>query len=122
MGLPCIKGTRSHWHGLTPHPYLEDFACGDCIFAATGVTQGSLLDGVKRRRHGVVATGSVVMRAATGTVRWVTDEYRRVPAESGSLRWSGRREFCTKTWAERPSWVESGRSMPQAHQIAPAVV
>ena len=29
---------------------LEDLAKGDCIFAATGVTSGSLLDGVKRRR------------------------------------------------------------------------
>ena len=28
---------------------LEDLAKGDCIFAATGVTDGSLLDGVKRR-------------------------------------------------------------------------
>ena len=27
---------------------LEELAKGDCIFAATGVTDGSLLDGVKR--------------------------------------------------------------------------
>ena len=29
---------------------LEDMAKGDCIFAATGVTDGSLLEGVKRRK------------------------------------------------------------------------
>ena len=30
---------------------LEDMAKGDCIFAATGVTDGSLLDGVQRRKE-----------------------------------------------------------------------
>ena len=55
---------------------LEDLAKGDCIFAATGVTDGSLLDGVKRRRGGTMTTESVVMRASTGTVRWVRTEHR----------------------------------------------
>ena len=55
---------------------LEDLAKGDCIFAATGVTSGSLLEGVKRRRGGVMTTESVVMRASTGTVRWVRTEHR----------------------------------------------
>ena len=55
---------------------LEDLAKGDCIFAATGVTDGSLLDGVKRSRKGVMTTESVVMRASTGTVRWVRTEHR----------------------------------------------
>ncbi|TIX49250.1 class II fructose-bisphosphatase [Alteraurantiacibacter aquimixticola] len=59
---------------------LEDLAGGDCIFAATGVTDGPLLHGVKRlRRPGmgpVVTTDSVVMRAATGTVRWISGEHR----------------------------------------------
>ena len=31
---------------------MEDMAKGDCIFAATGVTDGSLLKGVKRRKGG----------------------------------------------------------------------
>src|SRR5687767_13474398 len=39
---------------------LEDLAKGDCIFAATGVTDGSLLEGVKRRRGGTMTTESVV--------------------------------------------------------------
>jgi len=55
---------------------LEDLAKGDCIFAATGVTDGSLLDGVKRRRGGTMTTESVVMRASTGTSRWVRTEHR----------------------------------------------
>jgi len=59
---------------------LEDLARGDCIFAATGVTDGSLLSGVKRKRRmtgeQVLTTDSIVMRASTGTVRWVRGEHR----------------------------------------------
>ncbi len=58
--------------------HLHDLAKGDVIFAATGVTDGSLLEGVKRRR-GCVTTESVVMRASTGTVRWVKGEHRKEP-------------------------------------------
>ena len=54
---------------------LEDLASGDCIFAATGVTSGSLLDGVKRFRDGRMTTESVVMRASSGTVRWIKGEH-----------------------------------------------
>jgi fructose-1,6-bisphosphatase II / sedoheptulose-1,7-bisphosphatase len=54
---------------------LEDLVKGDAIFAATGVTDGSLLRGVKRR-GGIVSTDSVVMRASSGTVRWVKGEHR----------------------------------------------
>ena len=53
---------------------LEDMAKGDCIFAATGVTDGSLLEGVHRRK-GCVTTESIVMRASTGTIRRVSTEY-----------------------------------------------
>lgn len=55
---------------------LEELAKGDCIFAATGVTSGSLLDGVKRRKGGIMTTESVVMRASSGTVRWIRGEHR----------------------------------------------
>lgn len=55
---------------------LEDLAKGDCIFAATGVTSGSLLEGVKRKRGGLMTTHSVVMRASSGTVRWIKGEHR----------------------------------------------
>jgi fructose-1,6-bisphosphatase II / sedoheptulose-1,7-bisphosphatase len=55
---------------------LKELAKGDCIFAATGVTDGSLLAGVKRLPGGKLTTQSVVMRASTGTVRWVRGEHR----------------------------------------------
>ncbi|WP_066798769.1 class II fructose-bisphosphatase [Sphingomonas soli] len=54
---------------------LTELAKGDCIFAATGVTDGSLLEGVKRLK-GKMTTESVVMRASSGTVRWVKAEHR----------------------------------------------
>ena len=55
---------------------LEDMAKGDCIFAATGVTDGSLLKGVKRRRD-CITTESIVMRASSGTVRRISGEHRK---------------------------------------------
>jgi fructose-1,6-bisphosphatase II / sedoheptulose-1,7-bisphosphatase len=55
---------------------LEDMAKGDCIFAATGVTDGSLLEGVKRHK-GYHTTESIVMRASSGTVRRVYGEHNR---------------------------------------------
>ena len=54
---------------------LKELAKGDCIFAATGVTDGSLLAGVKRQGK-KMSTESVVMRASSGTVRWVKGEHR----------------------------------------------
>lgn len=55
----------------------DELAKGDCIFAATGVTDGSLLKGVKRLKGDVMTTESVVMRASSGTVRWVRGEHRK---------------------------------------------
>jgi fructose-1,6-bisphosphatase II / sedoheptulose-1,7-bisphosphatase len=54
----------------------DDLVKGDCIFAATGVTSGSLLEGVKYRRGGTMTTESVVMRASSGTVRWIKGEHK----------------------------------------------
>ncbi|HEV2569579.1 class II fructose-bisphosphatase [Sphingomonas sp.] len=56
---------------------LTELAKGDCIFAATGVTDGSLLGGVKTMKGGCMTTESIVMRASTGTVRWVKGEHRK---------------------------------------------
>jgi fructose-1,6-bisphosphatase II / sedoheptulose-1,7-bisphosphatase len=47
---------------------LQDLAHGEVMFAATGVTSGSMLQGV-RRFPGGAATHSIVMRSKTGTVR-----------------------------------------------------
>ncbi len=54
---------------------LEDLASGEVIFSATGVTDGSMLDGVKFKKDQIV-TETVVMRATTRTVRWVKTEHR----------------------------------------------
>jgi len=54
---------------------MEDMVKGDCLFAATGVTTGSLLKGV-RFSHGLITTDTVVMRSVTGTVRWIRAEHR----------------------------------------------
>ncbi|MBI3435589.1 MAG: class II fructose-bisphosphatase [Proteobacteria bacterium] len=56
---------------------LKDMVRGDSVFAATGVTDGSLLRGV-RFRDGLIETETVVMRSATGTVRWIRAEHRQV--------------------------------------------
>jgi fructose-1,6-bisphosphatase II / sedoheptulose-1,7-bisphosphatase len=55
---------------------LEDMVTGDCLFAATGVTTGSMLKGV-RFREGLIETETVVMRSVTGTVRWIRAEHRQ---------------------------------------------
>ncbi len=54
--------------------HLDDLASGDVIFAATGVTDGALLNGV-HRTHGVAKTHSIVMRSITGTVREVITKH-----------------------------------------------
>ncbi|MGH1418287.1 MAG: class II fructose-bisphosphatase [Hyphomicrobiaceae bacterium] len=56
---------------------LEDMASGDVIFAATGITDGSLLDGV-RFHNDFAETETVVMRAKTGTVRRLKTQFRRI--------------------------------------------
>jgi fructose-1,6-bisphosphatase II / sedoheptulose-1,7-bisphosphatase len=58
---------------------LTDLASGDVVFSATGVTNGSMLDGVHVHRT-YITTHSIVMRAATKTVRWVK---MRHPIEHG---------------------------------------
>ncbi|MEM9123609.1 MAG: class II fructose-bisphosphatase [Pseudomonadota bacterium] len=54
---------------------MTDLASGDVMFAATGVTTGSLLEGIKIG-GGFVTTHTIVMRSKTGTVRWVKTRHR----------------------------------------------
>jgi fructose-1,6-bisphosphatase II / sedoheptulose-1,7-bisphosphatase len=64
---------RAHRHGVTDlaRVYtLEQMASGDVMFAATGVTTGPMLRGVRRYAHGAV-THSIVMRSKSGTVRTI---------------------------------------------------
>lgn len=54
----------------------DDLVAGDnCFFAATGITDGDLLNGVHYDRHGVT-TQSLVMRSRSGTVRLVEARHR----------------------------------------------
>ena len=75
---------RAHRLGITDldRKYdLLELARGDVMFAATGVTNGTMLKGV-RRIPGGAFTHSVVMRSKTGTVRYVeaTHDFSRKPA------------------------------------------
>jgi fructose-1,6-bisphosphatase II / sedoheptulose-1,7-bisphosphatase len=56
---------------------IDDMVRGDCLFAATGVTTGSLLSGVLFRKD-VIETETVVMRSVTGTVRRIQAEHRQL--------------------------------------------
>lgn len=52
--------------------FIDDLAKGDNLFfAATGITEGDLLRGVKNLSNNRMKTQSVVMRAKTGTIRFV---------------------------------------------------
>jgi fructose-1,6-bisphosphatase II / sedoheptulose-1,7-bisphosphatase len=55
---------------------LMEMASGDVVFAATGVTDGSMLSGVHKIGK-FIHTESVVMRSATGTVRWIKARHVR---------------------------------------------
>lgn len=56
---------------------LMDLVAGDVVFSATGVTDGAMLRGVHRDGGEFITTESVVMRSATGTVRWIRARHRR---------------------------------------------
>jgi fructose-1,6-bisphosphatase II / sedoheptulose-1,7-bisphosphatase len=49
----------------------DDMVTGDVIFAATGVTDGSILPGIKRE-PGVLTAETILMRSKTGSVRRMT--------------------------------------------------
>ena len=74
------KRERAAKMGVTDPKFIygiEDMAKGDCLFAATGVTDGSLLKGVKFRGN-VIETETIVMRSVTGTVRIIKGEHRQL--------------------------------------------
>ena len=54
----------------------DDLVKGDnCFFAATGITDGELLQGVRFSRRGA-STQSLVMRSKSGTVRLVNAQHQ----------------------------------------------
>jgi fructose-1,6-bisphosphatase II / sedoheptulose-1,7-bisphosphatase len=56
---------------------IEDMVKGECLFAATGVTDGRMLRGVQFGRD-VIETDTVVMRSTSGTIRWIRAEHRHL--------------------------------------------
>jgi fructose-1,6-bisphosphatase II / sedoheptulose-1,7-bisphosphatase len=56
---------------------IEDMVSGDCLFAATGVTDGPMLRGVRFGKD-MIETETVVMRSASGTIRWIKAEHRKL--------------------------------------------
>lgn len=76
--MKCLKGgfqaqvVKQDWKPVDHRIYaIDDLIKGPCAFAATGITNGSLLRGVRFTSHGPV-TNSVFMRSVSGTVRWLT--------------------------------------------------
>jgi fructose-1,6-bisphosphatase II / sedoheptulose-1,7-bisphosphatase len=66
-----IERVRSMGHADPKRVFsVEEMAKGDVMFAATGVTHGAMLRGV-RRRPGSAVTHSIVMRSHSGTVRFI---------------------------------------------------
>ena len=61
-------------HDIGRKYHLRDMVAGDVSFAATGITDGSLLEGVRFTREAVF-THTLVMRASTHTMRWIKTEH-----------------------------------------------
>jgi fructose-1,6-bisphosphatase II / sedoheptulose-1,7-bisphosphatase len=70
------KGRAAKWgvKDLNRKYMMEDLASGNVMFAATGVTDGAMLHGV-RRFSGGATTHSIVMRSKTGTVRRIETQH-----------------------------------------------
>jgi fructose-1,6-bisphosphatase II len=69
---------RAYKMGVKPEGHIystEELASGHVMFAATGVTRGYLLDGVRFTGNGA-HTQSIVMRSKSGTVRMIDAEHR----------------------------------------------
>ncbi len=49
---------------------VEEMARGDVVFSATGVTKGTMLNGIVTNAH-EIWTDTVLMRSSTGTIRWI---------------------------------------------------
>lgn len=74
--MKCFAGSRFEVQhvdeNLTPEDDIlikDDLIKGTCLFIATGITDGSILNGVRYR--GGTRTHSVFMRSQSGTVRWI---------------------------------------------------
>ena len=64
-------------HDLDRKYHMRDMVTGDLSFAATGITDGSLLEGVRFTKD-AIHTHTLVMRASTRTVRWIKAEHPNI--------------------------------------------
>jgi fructose-1,6-bisphosphatase II / sedoheptulose-1,7-bisphosphatase len=64
-------------HNLDRKYHMRDMVMGDLSFAATGITDGSLLEGVRFTKD-AIHTHTLVMRASTRTVRWIKAEHPNI--------------------------------------------
>lgn len=71
------RATRMGVTDLSKKYKMEELAKGDVMFAATGVTDGSMLQGVHHTANGAT-THSIIMRSKTGTVRLIHAEHNFV--------------------------------------------
>ena len=55
---------------------LDDMVTGDALFAATGVTNGSLLSGIDINKG--IWTHTIVMRSSSKTIRWITAHHQNI--------------------------------------------
>jgi fructose-1,6-bisphosphatase II / sedoheptulose-1,7-bisphosphatase len=73
--------TRAHSMGISDlnHKYIiKDMARGkNIMFVATGVTNGSLLGGVKIFKNGIIKTNSILMSSEYKSIRYIKTEHRR---------------------------------------------
>ena len=51
---------------------------GEVLFAATGVTDGNMLNGVRFGRDGRITTETLVMRSSKGTIRFIKATHREI--------------------------------------------
>jgi len=73
------KRARAVEMGITDPNRIYDvteLAAGDVLVAATGITDGTLLEGVRLRRD-TVETSTIVMRSWSQTVRWIRARHTR---------------------------------------------
>ena len=55
---------------------LDDMVTGDALFAATGVTNGSILSGIEINTG--IWTHTIVMRSSSKTIRWITAHHQNI--------------------------------------------
>ena len=80
--MKCMKGTLKCREVLNAETFecnnkvleIEDLVKGDCMFSATGITDGQLLKGVRFTANGPI-TESITMRSESGTIRRITTQH-----------------------------------------------